>query len=58
MNRLAQTVGPALAGILIASTFGIAAVFAFNGVIALVGALSVLWLGIETRGRILEEISA
>jgi putative MFS transporter len=58
MNRLAQTVGPALAGVLIASAFGIAAVFAFNGVIALIGALSVLWLGIETRGRILEEISA
>lgn len=57
MNRLAQTVGPALAGILIASAFGIAAVFVFNGVIALVGAASVAWLGIETRGRILEEIS-
>jgi putative MFS transporter len=58
MNRLAQTVGPALAGVLIASAFGIAAVFAVNGVIALVGVFSVLWLGIETRGRILEEISA
>jgi len=58
MNRLAQTVGPALAGILIASVFGIAAVFALNGAIALVGALTVVWLGIETRGRVLEEIAA
>jgi MFS transporter, putative metabolite:H+ symporter len=58
MNRLAQTVGPALAGILIASAFGIAAVFALNGVIALIGVVSVLWLGIETKGRVLEEIAA
>jgi len=58
MNRLAQTVGPAVAGILIGSAFGIAAVFALNGAIALIGALTVLWLGIETRGRVLEEIAA
>jgi MFS transporter, putative metabolite:H+ symporter len=58
MNRLAQTVGPALAGTLIASAFGIAAVFALNGTIAVVGAASVLWLGIETKQRVLEEIAA
>ena len=50
MNRLAQTVGPALAGILIGSAFGIAAVFAVNGVLAIVGAVTVFWFGIETRG--------
>jgi MFS family permease len=58
MNHLAQTVGPALAGILIASTFGSAAVFALNGMIAVVGALTGMWLGIETKGRVLEEIAA
>jgi putative MFS transporter len=58
MNRLAQTVGPALAGTLIASAFGIAAVFALNGTIAVIGALTVLWFGIETKGRVLEEIAA
>ena len=58
MNRLAQTVGPALAGILIGSAFGIAAVFTLNGIIAVVGTLTVLWLGIETRQLVLEEIAA
>jgi putative MFS transporter len=58
MNRLAQTIGPALAGILIGSVFGITAVFALNGVIAVVGALTVLWLGIETKHLVLEEIAA
>jgi hypothetical protein len=52
MAYRAQTVGTALAGILIGS------VFALAGAMALFGALPVLWLAIETKGRVLEEIAA
>jgi putative MFS transporter len=54
--RIASIVGPYVVGILLA-TANLGAVFLFFGAAAVVGAVVVFAFAIETRGRILEEIS-
>jgi len=54
--RIASIVGPAMVGFTLQNS-GIGAVFLMFAVVALVGAATVLFMMIETRGQILEEVS-
>ena len=54
--RAGSSLGPLLVGWIVAD-YGIRYVFAAFAVIALIGGLVVLVLGIETKGRVLEELS-
>jgi putative MFS transporter len=54
--RAGSSVGPLLVGWIVAD-YGIRYVFAAFAVIALIGGLVVLALGVETKGRVLEELS-
>lgn len=61
VQRLASAISPAIVGILLAGASrngsGIASVFILFGAVALVGFITVAFLGIETRGRTLEELA-
>ena len=54
--RIAAIVGPYIVGLLLEAA-DLGAVFEFFGVTALIGALAFYMFGIETRGRVLEEIA-
>jgi putative MFS transporter len=54
--RAGSSVGPLLVGWIVAD-YGIRYVFAAFAVIAVIGGLVVLALGVETKGRVLEELS-
>jgi putative MFS transporter len=54
--RLGSSVGPILVGSIIAG-FGIAYVFAMFALVLLVGAVTTALFAIETKGRVLEELS-
>jgi putative MFS transporter len=57
MNRLASVLSPILVGALLDGAGGVGAVFGCFAVAALVGAVVMGTVGIETRGRSLEDIS-
>ena len=54
--RAGSSLGPLLVGWIVAD-YGIRSVFAAFAVIALIGGLVALAFGIETKGRVLEELS-
>jgi len=54
--RAGSSIGPLLVGWIVAD-YGIRYVFAAFAVLALIGGLVVLALGVETKGRVLEELS-
>jgi putative MFS transporter len=56
-NRIAGLLAPTLVGLLLASALGIAGVFGMLALAALVGIVVMLSLGIETKQRVLEELS-
>lgn len=55
--RLAAMVGPLFVGMVIARYGEVSLVFLFYGLIAVIGAIVVFWLGVEPKGKVLEEIS-
>ncbi len=54
--RAGSSIGPLLVGWIVGD-FGIRYVFAAFAAVALIGGLVTLWFAIETRGRVLEELS-
>ena len=54
--RLASTIGPGIVGFMIVS-HGLRSLFAVFGAFALFGGLATVLAGIETRSRLLEELS-
>lgn len=54
--RLGSSIGPILVGFVVAD-FGIRYVFGVFAVVALIGGLVTIAFGIETKGRVLEELS-
>jgi putative MFS transporter len=57
LSRLASVLAPSLVGFILAASLGIHSVFAMFGVVALVGAIAVAAMGLETKNRSLEELS-
>jgi MFS transporter, putative metabolite:H+ symporter len=57
MNRLASIFSPFAVGALLNGGYGIEAVFAMFAVAGLIGLVVLIALGVETRGRTLEELS-
>ena len=57
MNRLASIFSPFAVGALLNAGYGIAAVFAMFAVAGLIGLIVLVVLGVETKGRTLEELS-
>jgi putative MFS transporter len=55
-TRVGSIAGPTLAGMILASAH-ISGVFLMLGIIAIIGALAILLFAVETRGKVLEEIS-
>jgi putative MFS transporter len=58
LSRFASAVGPVVVGALLGITFGPLVLFALIAVLMVVGLIAVSIAGIETRQRVLEEISA
>jgi len=56
-NRVAGLIVPTFVGLLLASVLGIAGVFAMLALAALIGLVVMLTMGIETKQRVLEELS-
>lgn len=56
-NRIASVIAPAIVGSLLGTTFGIGGVFIVFGLVILAGLVVMATLGIETRYRLLEELS-
>ena len=57
MNRLASIFSPFAVGALLNAGYGIEAVFAMFAVAGLIGLVVLIALGVETKGRTLEELS-
>jgi MFS transporter, putative metabolite:H+ symporter len=60
LQRLASAISPSIVGLLVAHNIhtGIGKVFGIFVVIAIIGLLSVIFLGRETQARVLEELAA
>jgi len=56
-NRVAGLIVPTFVGLLLASVLGIAGVFGMLALAALIGLVVMLTMGIETKQRVLEELS-
>jgi len=56
MRNIGASISPALLGLVLAD-YGISSVFLLFGIVPLIGATVVALFGIETKGRVLEEIS-
>jgi len=57
MNRLASIFSPFAVGALLNAGYGIAAVFGMFAVAGLIGLVALIVLGVETKGRTLEDLS-
>lgn len=57
VNRAASVVAPILVGLLLGANLGLTSVFCMFGIVAAAGAIVMAWLGIETKQRVLEELS-
>lgn len=57
-NRIASFIAPALVGALLGAHLGIGSVFVMFGTVALIGIIVMATVGIETKQRVLEELSA
>jgi putative MFS transporter len=58
LNRVASFIAPALVGVLLGAHLGLGSVFAMFGLAALIGLIVMAIFGIETKQRVLEDISA
>jgi MFS transporter, putative metabolite:H+ symporter len=57
MNRLASILSPTAVGALLAAGLGIESVFAMFGAAGLIGFVVLATMGIETKQRMLEDLS-
>ncbi len=57
MNRLASIFSPVAVGALLNAKFGIDSVFAMFALVGLIGLIVLATMGVETKGRTLEELS-
>ena len=57
-NRIGSIISPILVGYILAANIGIAPIFIMFGIVSLVGLIVTWTLGIETKGRVLETLSA
>lgn len=55
--RLAAIIGPLFVGMVVAAYGQVSLVFLFYGLIAWIAGIVILWLGIEPKGKVLEQIS-
>jgi putative MFS transporter len=55
--RLAAIIGPLFVGMVVAAYGQVSLVFLFYGLIAWIAGIVVLWLGVEPKGKVLEQIS-
>jgi putative MFS transporter len=55
--RVAAMVGPLFVGMVVARYHEVSLVFLFYGLIAVIAGIVVLWLGVEPKGKVLEQIS-
>ncbi|MDB5534050.1 MAG: major facilitator superfamily protein [Hyphomicrobiales bacterium] len=55
--RIASIIGPVTVGALVGTTGGLGTVFLLFGAVVLVAAVIVVMFGIETKGKVLEEVS-
>jgi putative MFS transporter len=55
--RVAAMVGPLFVGMVVARYGAVSLVFLFYGLIAVIAGIVVLWLGVEPKGKVLEQIS-
>lgn len=56
-NRIASAIAPLCVGALLGAGLGLGSVFALFAIVLLIGLIVMLMLGIETKNRILEELS-
>ena len=57
VSLVASIIAPITVGALLASPLGAAGMFAVFAIVSLLGAVAILWLGVETKGMLLEELS-
>jgi putative MFS transporter len=57
LNRVASAIGPVLVGALLGAGLGLQSVFVSFGVVALIGLVVMVAMGIETKQRVLEELA-
>ncbi|HVA15350.1 MAG TPA: MFS transporter, partial [Stellaceae bacterium] len=57
VSLLASIIAPITVGAMLGSSFGAAGMFAVFAVMSLLGSAVMLWLGIETKDKLLEELS-
>jgi putative MFS transporter len=55
--RLAAMIGPLFVGMVIARYGEVSLVFLYYGLIAVIAGIVVFWLGVEPKGKVLEQIS-
>jgi putative MFS transporter len=58
VNRVASITGPFITGALLSLVFGVQVLFLLLTVVLLVGLVVVSYWGVETKQRVLEELSA
>ena len=57
VSLVASIVAPVTVGAMLGGSFGAGGMFAVFTVVSLLGLAVILWLGIETKDRLLEELS-
>ena len=57
-NRIGSIISPILVGYILAANIGIAPIFIMFGIVSLAGLIVTWMLGIETKGQVLETLSA
>lgn len=57
MNRIASIIAPIVVGAILGAGLGVTSVFALFGAVAAVGGVVMATIGVETKGRTLEELS-
>ena len=57
VSLAASIVAPITVGAMLATPFGAGGMFAVFAIVSLLGLVVILWLGIETKGMVLEELS-
>lgn len=57
VSLVASIIAPLAVGALLQSPYGAGGMFAMFAILSFLGAIVFMWLGIETKGRVLEELS-
>jgi putative MFS transporter len=57
VSLVASIVAPITVGAMLGSSFGASGMFAVFAIASLLGLIAIIWLGIETKDKLLEELS-